>query len=180
MSDAQAIEATKTGNIAAFTHLVEKYQYLAYSIVRKVIRNKEEAEEITQDIFLQAFKKIDELRDPDKFKPWLCRIALNSALSKYNKQKPIHINVEYLTENINETVVNEAIATMEEDSRKRIIQQAFQVLQPDDRILLELYYLEEMSLREVSEITQLSLNNVKIKLYRIRKRLYSILNKIKS
>ncbi|MFZ6010312.1 MAG: RNA polymerase sigma factor [Bacteroidota bacterium] len=177
MEDASIVDAVKAGDDAAYTFLVEKYKTLVFSIIRKVITEIVLAEEIAQDVFVIAFKKLDRLKQSDKFKPWLCRIALNTALNQHQKKKPVHISFEHWNENIDEAIVNETLEAMENTHRSETVKRALEVLQPDDRILLELFYLEEMSVAEISEITSISVASIKVKLHRIRKKLYAIIAK---
>ena len=138
--------------------------------------NKQDAEEVAQDAFIKAYKGLDNYQGQAKFTTWIYRIAMNTAISYKRKKK---IPVETL-EDYKQFEQGE-ISNMNEYKRleqKKFLQLAFNSLLPDDASVLTLFYFKELSLEEMSEITGIGVNTLKVKIFRARKRLSVALNKI--
>lgn len=170
------------GDVSKYSYFIDKYKGMAFSIAYRIVDNREDAEEIVQDAFLRAFRSLGKFRRGSKFSTWLYRIVVNTSLSRVRSAKPV---TSSLDENeIGEAEVEEvdpAYRSLELSERKTLINQAMEELSMEDRLLLTLYYLSENSIEEIAEITGLVRDNVKMRLYRARGRLYDIMNrKLKS
>ncbi|MCL1937055.1 MAG: RNA polymerase sigma factor [Candidatus Azobacteroides sp.] len=163
------IRRIKAGDIRAFTGIVEKYRRAVLTIVMKIIGNKEDAEDLTQEIFIKVFKSLEQFREESEFSTWLYRIAYNTTLSELRKKKLFFSSIEDHLFIEKEEDVDTVDATEEE--KLRYLEQALTKLAPEEMFLIGLYYLEKQSIDHISAITQLSVSNVKVKLYRIRKKL---------
>ncbi|WP_299245653.1 RNA polymerase sigma factor [uncultured Aquimarina sp.] len=175
-SDQYYINQVLEGEVNAFSNLVERYQSLVYTIVFRMIRNKEEAEEIAQDTFIKAYKSLSEYRGEAKFSTWLYTIAYRKSLDVIKKNKRF-IATE-LIEEISEGevgTVNDALSYLQDIERKQVILDSILKLPEEESAIITLYYFEEKSVKEIKEIVGLTEDNIKIKLYRSRKKLYSIL-----
>jgi len=176
--DNLCIEEIKKGNISAYNKLIIKHEKLAFNIAYKITKNREDSEEICQDAFLKAYKNISFFNGDSKFSTWLYRIIYNTAISKTRKKK-IDINTskeENLLINITDT--KNATIDLEKNERKKFINHALEKLPAEENILINLFYIKEKSIDEIAIITSLSKSNVKVKLYRARKKIYSELEKI--
>ena len=176
MNDRQIIDQVIAGDIESYSLLVEKYKNLVLSIVFQVVGNREDAEEITQDVFVKAFLKLKTHRRESKFPNWIYRIALNTSLSK--KRKLVHrlINIEDSAINITEVKIEDSLQKLLREERDLVINQAVEKLNLEEKLLISLKYYNDCSIEDIAEITGKSESNIKTKLFRIRKRLYSILN----
>lgn len=177
--DEYYIEQTLSGNVNAYAFLVEKYKHMVYTLTIRIVKSKEEAEEVAQDSFVKAFKNLGNFKGESKFSTWIYKIAYYASLDvvKKNKRK---INSDTIDE-INEGdlgVTQDALKYIEEKERKKVIKEALLKLKEDERIILTLYYFEELSIKEISKIVDLSDDNIKVKLYRSRKKLASILKNV--
>jgi RNA polymerase sigma-70 factor (ECF subfamily) len=166
------------GNVSRFSWFVDRYKDLVYSVAYRILGNEQDSEEAVQDAFLQAYKSIATFRQEARFSTWLCRIVVNQSLARLRKRKP-----QQRYEDIE--VADEQIGTIETGYRRllakdqtRMIDRALEKLEPEDRLVLTLYYLDEQSVGEVAAITGIPGDNIKMRLHRARKRMYGILNRL--
>lgn len=165
------------GETNLFAYFIDRYSNSIYSLIVRIIPVKEDAEELAQDTFLKAFRKLDSFRGDCSFSTWLFRIGYNTAISATRKRKIIFPVVD---ESQLENVADEEVETIfdnenDEDLLQRL-EDAIEKLNTEEKTLITLYYLEDKPVAEVSEILQLSTENVRVKLYRIRKKLYILIN----
>ncbi len=168
----------KNGSSSAFRWLVNEYQDYVYSICLSILKNKMEAEEAAQDTFLKCYKSINKFNGKSKFSTWLYQIAYRTSIDFIRKRKH--------TQDIDD--FDYAIAgttnTVEENLEQKELQQqlanVINQLGSEERILITLFYLQEKSVKEVCAITNLNESNVKVKLYRARKKMYDIMSQTNS
>ncbi len=175
-TDQYFIDQTLQGDTNAFGTLVERYKDMVYTIVIRIVKKHEEAEEVAQDTFIKAFESLSSYRGESKFSSWLYSIAYRKALDSFRKNKKFS-SVE-LVEDITEgevSTIEDALHYLESKERKQHIRECIQKLDEDEAAIITLYYYEEQSVREISALTELSESNVKVKLFRSRKKLFSLL-----
>ena len=177
--DKYYIKRVLRGEINAFSYLVDKHKGMVYTIALRMLKNPEDAEELAQDTFVKAYSSLKEFKFESKFSTWLYRITYNGAISKLRKKQIEVTDIEDC--NIPESDVvsaYNAINVLKRNEQKKYINLAIEQLKEDDALLITMYYLNESSIDEISEITQLTLSNVKVKLHRARKRFYNELKVI--
>ncbi|MFK5983559.1 MAG: sigma-70 family RNA polymerase sigma factor [Flavobacteriaceae bacterium] len=175
-TDPYLIQKTLEGDTKAFGQLVEKYQALVFTIVIRMVRNREEAEEVAQDTFIKAYQSLANFRGDSKFSSWLYSIAYRKALDALRKNKK-NSNLE-LIEDITEgdcSVIENALSFLEAEERKEAIQDCIMKLPEQEAAIITLFYYEEQSIKEIAIIINLTEDNIKIKLYRSRKKLFTLL-----
>lgn len=173
------ISRTLNGDVNAFAFLVEKYKHMVFTLAIRIIKSREEAEEISQDVFVKSFQKLSNFKGDSKFSTWLYKIAYNTSLDELRRNKK-HVRLENI-ENINDgdlEKVQDALEFLQEEERKKVIKKALLKLDEVQRSILTLFYFEELPLKEISKIVNLTPDNVKIKLFRSRKKLFSILKNV--
>lgn len=175
-TDQLLIDRTLQGDTSAFSSLVEKYQGYVFTIVLRMVKVREEAEEVSQDTFIKAFESLSGFRGESKFSSWLYSIAYRKALDRIRKNKRYKASelLEEITES-DEGVFENALQQLEDKERKEKIQQCIMQLPEVDAALITLYYFEEQSVKEMVAITKLSEDNIKVKLHRSRKKLFTLL-----
>jgi len=179
MDDNHYISQVIAGNTAAYAVLIDRHKDLVYTIAMNITRNREDAEEVAQDAFLKAFRKLSEFRKESSFQTWLYRIVYNEAISRIRKNKMKMLDLEEeITVNIAEEEVEENIAGLDEQEQKLVIGKIMDLLPEIDRVLVTLFYLENQPIAEIAEVTGLGESNVKVRLHRVRKRIYSDLQHI--
>lgn len=164
------------GDISKFSYFIEKYKDMAFSIAFRIINNREDAEEIVQDSFLRAFKSLKKFRFDSKFSTWFYRIVVNNSLSKLKREKQDtrNIDIDKVPDSIIENVESVYKCLIQADQQK-FITYALSELCIEDRLLLTLYYLNENSIEEIAEITNISQATLKMKIHRARKKMYIVL-----
>jgi RNA polymerase sigma-70 factor (ECF subfamily) len=177
--DSYYIAKIKEGDPGAYAVLVNKYKKMAFNVALQLMGNREDAEEVAQDAFLKAYQALDNYKGDAKFSTWVYRIIYNTAISRLRKKK---LNVSSIDDDYSSSVnvksTQSALQELHSEERKKYLSEALDRLDADDKLLLSLFYLDENSVEEVCEITGFSQSNVKVKLHRARKKLYSELELI--
>ena len=177
-TDQQIINDTLAGNTAAYRVLVSRYRNMVFTLVYNILLNREDAEEIAQDVFVKAYKSLGGFKGGSAFSTWLYRIAVNTALNK-KKIKTFSVSpLEEHIENEQHDEIDILLQQCENNDRKKFVQLAMQQLKDDERICLTMYYLNELQVNEIHELTGISAANIKVLLYRGRKNLYRQLERL--
>jgi RNA polymerase sigma-70 factor (ECF subfamily) len=171
------IQKVKAGDFQSFSAIASKYQNMVFTIVLKIVGTREDAEDITQEIFIKVFKSIQQFREDSEFSTWLYRIAYNTTLSELRKRKLFFTSIEDSFITINELFTN-GNDDEETEIKLQYLDKAMKRLPPDEIFLLTLHYMDGQSVESISRISNLTVSNVKVKLHRIRKKLAIEINKL--
>jgi RNA polymerase sigma-70 factor (ECF subfamily) len=182
ISDDDYIKRVLSGDSRAFSCLVDRHKAMVFTISMRITEHREDAEEVAQDVFLKMYQALHTFKGSSKFSTWLYSIAYNMAISHVRKSKPNYIplsDVEYKMPDEEENII--VFDDESDDNQRRIaLSYALKGLKQDELLLINMYYTQQMSIEQISEITKLSSSNVKVKLFRIRKKISDeIVNKIK-
>jgi len=176
-SDQIYIDKVLQGDTNSFSFLIEKYKNMAYTIAIKIVKNKEDAEEIAQDSFLKAFNKLDTFKGKAKFSTWLYTIVYRNAISKIRKKNIITTDIDdYVLNNYTTDHDFPQIEALKNQEQKIYVKKIIDKLPETDALLITLFYLNESKVEEIEEITGLTKTNIKVKLFRARKKLYNELS----
>ena len=169
------IDQILNGNASAFAVLVERYKNLVFTLTLRMLKNSEEAEEAAQDTFLKIYKSLKNFKGDSKFSTYVYKVAYNTSLDriKMNKRQLKEVAIDEFTEHHVKTIDN-ALQKLTEEEYQKAIKDCIALLPEMDGFLLTLYYFEDLSLDEIAEIVNLEANNVKVKLFRSRKKLMTI------
>lgn len=163
------------GNTTLYEYFLDRYGQQVFVLVDRIVSCQEDAEELTQDVFLKAFQQLSSFKAESSFSTWIYRIATNVAISAVRKKKNDTIRLdESVFFNLSESQIDEALEDESEEQLQRL-QRAIEQLQADERALITLYYMEEKPLTEVAFILGITEGNAKVKLHRIRKKLYILI-----
>jgi RNA polymerase sigma-70 factor, ECF subfamily len=177
--DIYHVQSVLAGNTAAFAVLVDRHKDLAFNIALKIVRHREDAEEIAQDAFVKAYQSLRSFKGDSKFSTWLYRIVYNAAISHTRKRQHEFTQIdERVMSDTTEDDILEDLDRVESDQQARMVNLAIDRLPPDESALVTLFYMEENSIDDISHITGFSVSNVKVKLHRIRKKLYDDLQQM--
>jgi RNA polymerase sigma factor (sigma-70 family) len=178
IEDQYYIDLIKKGNLNAFTHLVNRYKDMVFTLSLKMVNNKEEAEEIAQDTFIKVFNSLNKFKGDSKFSTWIYRITYNTCLDRIRKNKK-EKTVSYI-EDFSEhqaKAIKTIFDSIDENERNKAIEDCLKELPPEDAFLLTLYYFDDKSIDEISKVINTSVDNIKVKLFRIRKKVAVIFKK---
>lgn len=170
MDDLQLIASLKRGNDHAFSLLINKYKDMVFSVCIKITEDYHLAEEAAQDTFLKVYQQHARFKGNSKLSSWIYRIAINTSYNKIRQRKPVE-SLDMLDENTHEVAIDNGFEQMAKKDRINCINLALAQLDKLDALVMTLFYLEELSIAELMEATELSEANIKVKLYRGRKKL---------
>lgn len=173
--DISIIRRVLEGDTDAFGMLVDHYGSMVFKVVYRITDNREASEDLCQEAFIRAFRQLSQFKGDAAFSSWLYRIAWNLSMDHLDKaRKQTWVDINELTETHNRSLpATEPFDTMDTAERRRALTREIERLAPPDRLLIELYYQEEKTVKEISWIMGLGESNVKIRLHRIRKKLKS-------
>lgn len=178
MDERKWIEQILAGDTQSFSCLIAKYEKMAYTLAFRLMGNREDAEEVTQDAFIKAYSALDTFKFESKFSTWLYRIVYRTALTALRQQKIFTDYDEARPEELTEDEMNSASSLLERKDRREVVSNVLKMLSSDEAMLLTLFYLDECSIEDIRQITDLSISNIKVKLFRARKQFYEKLQYI--
>ena len=173
--EAHIIKEILNGKTEQYEYFLDRYGQQVFVLVDRIVSCQEDAEELTQDVFLKAFQQLSSFKAESTFSTWIYRIATNIAISAVRKKRNDVLRLDdSVFANLSDTQVDAELEDESEEQMERL-QQAMNQLEADERALITLYYLEEKPLAEVAFILGLTEGNAKVKLHRIRKKLYVLI-----
>ncbi len=164
------IVASQRGDTRAFNRLVLKWEKIVYNVSLRMLRDREEAAEATQEVFFLAFKNIRRFRRDSRFSTWIYRIAINHCLTRTNQRPPgTHLSLEDGSMHANpapqlqiaETQFGEVIRK----EQRLQVQAALSHLSPDQQAVIELKFFQELTFEEIAEVLEIPLSTIKSRLY---------------
>jgi len=174
--DEDLINKVIKGENNAYAILVDRYKHMVYTLALKIVKNREDAEEVAQDSFIKAYNALNDFKGESKFSTWLYKIAYYRSLDYLKKNKrQVETTAIDISEEYNIASMDDALDRMEVKERAEIIKHAIEKLPADDAVLITLYYFETLSMNEISEVMEIPANTIKVRLFRGRKRLAKIL-----
>lgn len=176
LQDTDIIGLVLKGEQKPFSILVDRYQHFVFTIAMRFADNREEAEEIAQDVFVKAYRSLAGFNGKSKFSTWLYAITHHTCLSHLRKRKAATVSVD-ANPAINAFLsANERASDKSDVNSTRIfLNDAIGQLDSQDAEIITLFYQGEQSLEEIAIITGQATNNVKVRLFRARQRLKNIL-----
>lgn len=178
MTESHYLDKVINGDAKSYRYFVQKYKDLVFAVSFRIVKNRQDAEELTQDAFIKAYQQLHTFDKKAKFSTWLYKIAFHLALNKNRQFKQSTSSYEDV-EAFHFTDKSEtALGNLKVEQQKEYINIALNSLPEDESLLLTLYYLAENNISEISQITSLTEANIKVKLHRARKKLYVNLQQI--
>lgn len=179
LHDADIVQSVLQGNKAAYAVLVERYQSFVFTIVSRLVEQREEAEEISQDVFVKAFLSLAGFKGSSKFSTWLYTIAHTTAISHLRKHRPgtLFSDDENLADYLDSKNSTGAEQLSNSKTIKEAVNTAIRLLPADDAEIITLFYLAEQSIEEIAIIMSLQTGNVKVKLHRARLKMKDIVER---
>ena len=180
--DTELIQKAKAGDAKAYEGLLKKYKNSVYNLVFRMVRDKHEAEDLTQEAFIKAFNSLVSFNEEYAFSTWLYKIATNNCidffrkrkLQTYSLDKPIQYKDSELQHEIRDPELNPEKTILAREKSK-IIQQAIESLPEKYHTAIVLRHREEKSYEEIAEILNLPLGTVKARIFRAREMLNKLL-----
>ncbi len=168
LTDAEIIESVKKGNQADYSILVERYKNKAFTMLKRMLKNDFEAEEILMDAFLKAYNNLGSFKFESKFSTWFYKIAYNTALSRISNSKRIIETQMASIDDVNYLESNYNADEYVSENSAELVQKVVNQLPEKNAAVITMFYLEEMTIEEISDVLNLSAANVKVILHRSR------------
>lgn len=171
------VARVQRGDREAFTPLVERHERRVRSLVYHLVRRRDEVEDITQEIFIKAFKSIRSYNGESSFGTWLGRIAVNHCYDYLRREQKARVSYHWqmaeetgrrLEENLEQ---QQPLSVEEEVALRDLAAKLLERAPADDRVILSLKELEDRSIEEIAALLDLRVNTVKVRLHRARKRM---------
>jgi len=168
--EADLIRKARGGNLFAFEEMVKRYQRRVYGVARRIVQRHDVADDVTQEAFLRGYQALASFDVERPFGPWICRIAANLAV---NHVRSPRAREQELPEGHLETRSNasDPLRDVLENEAQSVLQQALAGLPPDQRAVLVLRVVEDLSYREIADALQLEMGTVMSRLSRAREKL---------
>jgi RNA polymerase sigma factor (sigma-70 family) len=157
----------------AYAELVNRYQGYVFTLVLRMIKSREDAEEVAQDVFVKAYRSLSDFRGESKFSTWLYTITNTTCITFLRKKKlDIHsLENEKVFEAADSKDSGLRANMIEQKSRMNMVNEAIAMLSPDDAGIITLFYKAEQNLDEIARILRIEGNTAKVRLHRARIRL---------
>ena len=166
----------------AYRLLLTKYTKFAFSIALRIVKNREDAEEVVQDSFVKAFKALRNFNKLGKFSTWLYKIVFNTALTRIRIKRIVMDSLEeFPNDNIDLDIPENYIDSFEmlvKQDQTELLKKALFVLSESEGLAITLYYTCENTITEIETITGWNPSTVKIRLFRARQKLYIELSRM--
>ena len=179
INDAELVRQAKAGDLAAFAELTRRHERQVYSLASRIVRQEQDAEDVTQEAFLSAMEHLAGFREEARFRTWLLRITTHAALKVLRKRRGLDtVSLEASTEPDAEGAIPhpEFVADWRQspeelvhrNETRRLLEEALDRLDGKHRLVFLLRDVEGLSVRETADALGLSEANVKVRLLRAR------------
>lgn len=181
LTEKQIVEAVRNGRREGHDAMVAAYAPQVFAMIVRQVSDTMTAQELTQDTFLKAFRNIDSYSvDGARLSTWLCRIAYRLTLDFLKRRRPLIVSLEDSSvwqTDISDEALDVELSSGREERIERL-QELMDLLPDEERMLLTLYYFDDLPLAEIAYVTGIGENALANRLYRIRKKLYKQLTTI--
>ena len=163
------IQQVLAGDKQAYAHIINKYKNQLYATILRMTKHPQDAQDLVQDAFIKVYRNLDKYDASGSFSSWLYRVAINHCMDEFRKKSHSTVQVE-----IDETkVVNrehpEVVFLKKEKSRQ--LERLISTLPEDERLIILLRYINEISYEEIGEMMDVPLSTVRNKLHRAKKKM---------
>src|SRR5207249_3657025 len=174
--DRELVVRAKTGDRSACETIVEQFSPMVFRLISRFFRTREDVEDLAQDVFLKVFARIDQVRPDDNFPGWLARVAVNACYDELRKNRRRKVAFE----TFGPSKLFEPVVMPKEPEEFGKARRAVESLDPKLRVPLILKEVEDMSVEEIARTMGLTQTNVKVRLFRARKKLAATLGDLKT
>ena len=175
MSDKELVEALLSHNEAAFELLVKQYQQVVVRTAFAYLKDKDEAEDLAQEVFISVFENISKFRGDANLKTWICRICINKSINELRKQKWKNtfqrIENAFGRNNLEIEDSTTPFTSIEKQQQEEAIDKAMSKLPDNQRTAFILHKYDEMSQQEIADVMNISVSAVESLVHRAKQRL---------
>jgi len=170
-TDSELISDFKNGVIKGYNEIVRKYQQQIYRVIRKMVQNHDDADDLTQEVFIKVYSALKNFREESNLFTWLYRIAANYSINHIRKVKVKNtVSFETVLTPI-ESDEKKTEDVMDDEQRRKILEAAIETLPAQQRAMFNMRYYDELSYEEISVIMKRSVGGVKANYFHAVKKL---------
>jgi len=160
-NDIEFVKQFKNGDIRGYNEIVRKYQKQVYWIIRKIVQDHDETDDITQEVFIKVHSALRDFREESNLFTWLYRIATNFAINHVKKVKVKNtVSLEIVTEQFENTDL-QSDELLDEERKRKILEEAIETLPPQQRAVFNMRYYDELPYDEISKMLGKSVGGIK-------------------
>lgn len=185
MDDVALVRALQRGKMGSFRFLVEKYKNLVWHVVLRMTNRRDDAEDLSQEVFIRVFKQIGNFRGDSKLSTWICAIAYNTCIDhiRKNKREMLTDTVSLGSVSLTRADIQPVLDNYDRNTITKLIQRIIEQMPLPYRTVITLFHLEEFSYREIEEITGMPEGTIKSYLSRgreiVRRQLIAVIPDIR-
>ena len=170
------IQKVLAGDRHAFRYFIQTYKDMAFSVALSLVKQEHLAEEVAQEAFIQAYLSLRSFKSQAKFSTWFYRIVVRCGYKMLQKNNipSIEIQLDMHDQAYDETAIDRLL----QQEQRQLVNEALLRIPANESLALRLFYLEELSLQELCDVTGWTMANAKVVLFRARKRMYQELSKL--
>lgn len=177
-SDLELVEDFKNGKIEGFNELVKRYQQKVYWLVRRTLGNHEDADDVTQEVFVRVYESLKNFRGEANVYTWMYRIATNLSLNALRKrQLRTFVGLETVERHL-ATTEDDALGQFEKREYDAALRQAIDRLPPRQRLVFTMRYYDEMPYEEMAKILKRSIGGLKANYFHAVKKIQTHVRKV--
>lgn len=167
--DNQWVQEVLAGDKQAYAHLINKYKNPLYATILRMTKNPHDAQDLVQEAFIKVYEQLGKYDETGSFASWMYRVAINHCMDEFRKKRYQMKQVEIEEGSMISGDTPELIFFKNEESRQ--LERLVATLPEDERIIILLRYVNELSYQEISELMETSLTTVRNKLHRAKKKM---------
>jgi RNA polymerase sigma factor (sigma-70 family) len=177
LTDLEIIESVIKGNQSDYEIIIDRYKNKAFSLIKRMLKNEMEAEEVLQDCFIKAYDSLKNFRQESKFSTWFYRIVYNTTLTKLsNKKREIESKMSSVEDHF-DLESDYDFKKSEKEDLSEFIKKMIDKLPENYSLVISMFYMNDMSCEEIGETLGTSVSNVKVILHRSRNALRDLMLK---
>ena len=177
LTEIEIIESVIKGNEADYELLINLHKNKTFTLLKRILKNEQDAEEVLQDVFLKVYYKLSTFKGESKFSTWLYKIAYNTALTKLaSKKRKIEIEMSSIEKHFDLKELDNKHYS-ETNSAESYLFKILEEMPIRYAVIINLFYIDNLSVKEISEVINTSIVNVKVMLHRARNILRDLLVK---
>ncbi len=177
LTDAQVVGQVLAGDQAQYRLIVERHQRAVFNAAYRLVGSQDEAADVAQEAFIRAYQALNSFQRHRPMSPWLCRIAINVALNRLKRRRPqVSLDDDWQSPALEvPDQSTDPQRSLLQAEQQQLLRQAIMTLPAEQRVIIELRHFQGLSYDDIASELDISLANVKSRLFRARKKLRQIL-----
>lgn len=171
----QWIQEVLSGNKQSYAHIINKYKNLLYATVLRMTKNPQIAQDLVQESFIKVYHQLGKFDNKGSFSSWIYRVTINHCMDEFRKKSYQMKQTEITEERVADSIHPEVILLKKEKSRQ--LERLIATLPEDERLIILLRYVNELSYEEISDLVEVPLSGVRNKLHRAKKKMRETVNR---